>query len=204
MHKTTLYRRWGTREDPWCWRPCSRERETDLGPRHRLIAARTCLSSRAPRPRTPPAPRSRRWPARSRGRIAPRRQAAAANRKFWAERLALDGVIVERAMERGEVAAGTDPEGWSRRSSARSTCGCCSRANRSTDPSWPGSSIWWSTASGARHAGLLGRGRGPRCRGLTALRRPVRTRRAGSTTDRAASGGSPPASPPTPPGARER
>ena len=34
---------------------------------------------------------------------------AAANGRFWAERLALDGVIVERAIERGEVAAGTDP-----------------------------------------------------------------------------------------------
>jgi hypothetical protein len=34
---------------------------------------------------------------------------AAANRRFWAERLALDGVIVERAIERGEVAQGTPP-----------------------------------------------------------------------------------------------
>jgi hypothetical protein len=34
---------------------------------------------------------------------------AAANLRFWAERLALDGVIVERAIERGEVAKGTPP-----------------------------------------------------------------------------------------------
>jgi len=34
---------------------------------------------------------------------------AAANRRFWAERLALDDVIVERAIERGEAASGTDP-----------------------------------------------------------------------------------------------
>jgi tetracycline repressor-like protein len=34
---------------------------------------------------------------------------AAANRRFWAERLALDGAVVERAIERGEVAAGTEP-----------------------------------------------------------------------------------------------
>jgi Tetracyclin repressor-like, C-terminal domain len=34
---------------------------------------------------------------------------AEANRRFWAERLALDAVIVERAIDRGEVAAGTDP-----------------------------------------------------------------------------------------------
>jgi hypothetical protein len=34
---------------------------------------------------------------------------AAANLRFWAERLALDAVIVERAIARGEVAAGTDP-----------------------------------------------------------------------------------------------
>jgi AcrR family transcriptional regulator len=34
---------------------------------------------------------------------------AAAARDFWAQRLALDAAIVERAMERGEVAAGTDP-----------------------------------------------------------------------------------------------
>ena len=34
---------------------------------------------------------------------------AAANSRFWAERLALDGIIVERAIERGEVAPETDP-----------------------------------------------------------------------------------------------
>jgi AcrR family transcriptional regulator len=34
---------------------------------------------------------------------------AAAARSFWAERLALDAVIVERAIERGEVERGTDP-----------------------------------------------------------------------------------------------
>ena len=34
---------------------------------------------------------------------------AAANSRFWAERLALDGTIVERAIERGEVASGTEP-----------------------------------------------------------------------------------------------
>jgi hypothetical protein len=34
---------------------------------------------------------------------------AAANQRFWAERLALDAVIVERAIERGDVAAGVEP-----------------------------------------------------------------------------------------------
>ena len=34
---------------------------------------------------------------------------AAANRRFWDERLALDGIIVEQAIERGEVAPGTQP-----------------------------------------------------------------------------------------------
>ena len=34
---------------------------------------------------------------------------AAANRRFWDERLALDAAIVERAIERGEVAGGTEP-----------------------------------------------------------------------------------------------
>jgi hypothetical protein len=34
---------------------------------------------------------------------------AAASRRFWAERLALDEVIVERAIARGEAAPGTDP-----------------------------------------------------------------------------------------------
>ena len=34
---------------------------------------------------------------------------AAASRRFWAERLALDGVIVERAIERGEVRHGSVP-----------------------------------------------------------------------------------------------
>ncbi|MGH2741102.1 MAG: TetR-like C-terminal domain-containing protein, partial [Thermoleophilaceae bacterium] len=35
---------------------------------------------------------------------------AAANRRFWVERLAMDGEIVTRAIARGEVPAGTDPE----------------------------------------------------------------------------------------------
>jgi hypothetical protein len=34
---------------------------------------------------------------------------AAANRRFWDERLALDGMIVEQAIERGEVASDTQP-----------------------------------------------------------------------------------------------
>lgn len=33
---------------------------------------------------------------------------ADANRRFWEERLAQDAVTVERAIERGEVVAGTD------------------------------------------------------------------------------------------------
>jgi Tetracyclin repressor-like, C-terminal domain len=35
---------------------------------------------------------------------------AAANRRFWSERLKLDAAIVERAIARGEVAADVDPE----------------------------------------------------------------------------------------------
>ncbi|HET9303940.1 MAG TPA: TetR/AcrR family transcriptional regulator C-terminal ligand-binding domain-containing protein [Propionibacteriaceae bacterium] len=37
------------------------------------------------------------------------RRAAAANHRFWDERLALDGAIVEQAIERGEVPPDTQP-----------------------------------------------------------------------------------------------
>ena len=108
VNKTTLYRRWGTREELVLEAMLERAGEhisvPDTGSLRKdlLELARTAAANAASpevaamaRAATAESPRDSRL--------------AAANRRFWAERLALDGVIVERAIGRGEVAAGTDP-----------------------------------------------------------------------------------------------
>ncbi|WP_327635124.1 TetR/AcrR family transcriptional regulator [Kribbella sp. NBC_00482] len=108
VHKTTLYRRWGTRED------LVLEAILDQVARHVAVAdtgalrddllelARTAaLNATAPEVAAM---------ARTVAAESPHNpRLAEANRQFWAERLAIDGVIVERAIARGEIAAGTDP-----------------------------------------------------------------------------------------------
>ena len=108
VHKTTLYRRWGTREElvleamldkagAHISIPDTGSLRQDL-----LELARTAAANAA----TPEVAAM----ARAVAAQAPHdSRLAAANERFWDERLALDGVIVERAIERGEVAAGTDP-----------------------------------------------------------------------------------------------
>ena len=106
VHKTTLYRRWGTREDLVLEAMLERAGERisipDSGSlRDDLLElARTAAANAA----TPEASAM----ARAVAAEAPRdsRLAAASNR-FWAQRLALDGAIVQRAIERGEVREGT-------------------------------------------------------------------------------------------------
>jgi AcrR family transcriptional regulator len=108
VHKTTLYRRWGTREN------LVLEAMLELAGEHISVPdtgslrndlrelARTAAANAA-RPEVA---------AMARAVVAesPRdARLAAANRRFWDERLALDGVIIERAIERGEVASGTEP-----------------------------------------------------------------------------------------------
>jgi AcrR family transcriptional regulator len=108
VHKTTLYRRWGSREELVLEAMLERAGEhisvPDTGSLRRdlLELARTAAANAA----SPEVAAM----ARAVAAESPRdRRLAAANRRFWAERLALDGAIVERAIERGEVAAGTDP-----------------------------------------------------------------------------------------------
>ncbi len=108
VHKTTLYRRWGSREELVLEAMLERAGEhisvPDTGSLRKdlLELARTAAANAA----SPEVAAM----ARAVAAESPRdRRLAAANRQFWAERLALDGAIVERAIERGEVAAGTDP-----------------------------------------------------------------------------------------------
>jgi AcrR family transcriptional regulator len=108
VHKTTLYRRWGSREDLVLEAMLERAGEhisvPDTGSLRRdlLELARTAAANAA----TPEVAAMARAVAAESPRDS---KLAEANRRFWAERLALDSVIVERAIERGEVAAGTDP-----------------------------------------------------------------------------------------------
>jgi AcrR family transcriptional regulator len=108
VHKTTLYRRWRTREDlvleAMLERAGERVALPDTGSvREDLLEfARTAATNAA----TPEVAAM----ARAVAAESPRdRRLAEANRRFWVERLALDAVIVERAIERGELARGTDP-----------------------------------------------------------------------------------------------
>jgi AcrR family transcriptional regulator len=105
--KTTLYRRWGTREDLVLEAMLERAGEhisvPDTGSLREdlLELARTAAANAA----TPEVAAMARAVAAG-SPHDPR--LAAANRRFWEERLALDAAIVERAIERGEVASGTD------------------------------------------------------------------------------------------------
>jgi AcrR family transcriptional regulator len=108
VHKTTLYRRWGTREDlvleAMLERAGERVSVPDTGSLREdlLELARTAAANAA----------SPEVAAMARAAVAQMphdSRLAAANHRFWDERLALDGAIVEQAIERGEVAAETRP-----------------------------------------------------------------------------------------------
>ena len=108
VHKTTLYRRWGTREELVLEAMLERAGEhisvPDTGSlRDDLLTLARTAAANAASPEVAAMARTVAAESPHDGRLA------AANRQFWAERLALDGVIVERAIARGEVAAGTDP-----------------------------------------------------------------------------------------------
>jgi AcrR family transcriptional regulator len=108
VHKTTLYRRWGTREELVLEAMLDRAGEhisvPDTGSLRQdlLELARTAAANAA----TPEVAALARAVAAESPRDS---RLAAVNSRFWAERLALDGVIVERAIKRGEVAAGIEP-----------------------------------------------------------------------------------------------
>jgi AcrR family transcriptional regulator len=108
VHKTTLYRRWGSREqlvlEAMLDRAAQHISVPDTGSlRKDLLELATTAAANATTPEVAAMARAVAAESPHDSRLA------AANRRFWAERLALDGVIVERAIERGEVAAGTDP-----------------------------------------------------------------------------------------------
>jgi AcrR family transcriptional regulator len=107
VHKTTLYRRWGTREELVLEAMLERAAEhisvPDTGSLRRdLLELVSTAAANAASPEVAAMARAVAAGSPYDSRLA------AANRRFWDQRLALDAVIVERAIERGEVAAGTD------------------------------------------------------------------------------------------------
>ncbi len=108
VNKTTLYRRWGGREelvlDAMLERAAQHIPVPDTGSlRQDLKELARAAAANAARPEVAAMARAVAAEAHRDSKMA------AANIRFWAERLALDGVIVERAIERGEVPAGTEP-----------------------------------------------------------------------------------------------
>ena len=108
VHKTTLYRRWGSREDLVLEAMLERAGEHISIPNtgslraDLLELARTAAANAA----SPEVAEM----ARAVAAQSPRDdRLAAASGRFWRERLEMDGVIVERAITRGEAAAETDP-----------------------------------------------------------------------------------------------
>jgi AcrR family transcriptional regulator len=108
VHKTTLYRRWGTREELVLETMLDRAGERIAVPdtgslREDLLGLARTAAANAATPEVAAMARAVAAQAPHDSRLA------AANRRFWDDRLALDSTIVERAIERGEVPAGTDP-----------------------------------------------------------------------------------------------
>jgi AcrR family transcriptional regulator len=108
VNKTSLYRRWGTREQLVLEAMLERAGEhvsvPDTGSlRDDLLALAGSAAANASTPEVAAMARAVAAESPRDGRLA------AASKRFWAERLALDGVIVERAIERGEVRRGIEP-----------------------------------------------------------------------------------------------
>jgi AcrR family transcriptional regulator len=105
VHKTTLYRRWGSREALVLEALRQQARENvpvpDTGDlREDLIRLATAAVRNAVA--NEPILRA------SISELAHNTAVAEVTRQFWQERLALDGHIVHRAIERGEIPPGTD------------------------------------------------------------------------------------------------
>jgi AcrR family transcriptional regulator len=108
VHKTTLYRRWGSREDlvleAILDQVGTHVAVVDTGVfRDELLE----LARTAARNATMPEVAAMARAVVAQSPYDPR--LAEASRRFWAERLTIDGAIVERAIERGELPADTDP-----------------------------------------------------------------------------------------------
>jgi AcrR family transcriptional regulator len=108
VNKTTLYRRWGTREELVLEAMLDRAAEhipvPDTGSlRQDLLELARRAAANATSPEVAAMARA---VAGEPGRDS---RMAQANHRFWTERLTMDGAIVVRAIERGEVAPSTDP-----------------------------------------------------------------------------------------------
>ena len=108
VNKTTLYRRWGTREalvlDAMLGMAGERIPIADTGSlKGDLTALANGSAATAGSPQGQAVVRA---VVAAGAHDAP---LAAASHRFWTERLAIDGEIVERAIARGELPAGTDP-----------------------------------------------------------------------------------------------
>ncbi len=108
VNKTTLYRRWGTREELIL--DVMRERATQAVPvpdtgsvREDLLALARAAVANASSPIVEAVIRA------VIAALPSNAVFAEASRRFWSERMTLDGEIVKRAITRGELPAGTDP-----------------------------------------------------------------------------------------------
>ena len=108
VNPTSLYRRWGSRErlvlEAMLEQVAEHVSVPDTGSlREDLLALARTAAANSARPEVAAM-------VRAVAAQAPHdAELAAANQAFWAERLALDGAIVERAIARGEVDPATDP-----------------------------------------------------------------------------------------------
>lgn len=108
VHKTTLYRRWGTREalvfEVMLERASEQVPVPDTGSLRKdlLQLARTAVAN-ASSPAVEAVTRT------VIAELPHNRVLAEASRRFWEERMELDGEIVKRAIARGEVPEGTNP-----------------------------------------------------------------------------------------------
>jgi AcrR family transcriptional regulator len=108
VNPTSLYRRWGSRErlvlEAMLEQVAANVSVPDTGSlREDLLELARTAATNSARPEVAAM-------ARAVAAQAPHdTELAAATEAFWAERLALDGAIVERAIARGEVAPTTDP-----------------------------------------------------------------------------------------------
>jgi AcrR family transcriptional regulator len=108
VNKTTLYRRWGTREDLLVEAFLEQGQERvpipDTGSfREDLLAIARAVAANSTSPSVEAVIRAVASQPRDSALLE-------ASRQFWVERFALDGQVVARAIQRGDAAAETDPK----------------------------------------------------------------------------------------------
>ena len=108
VNKTTLYRRWGTREallvEAFLERGQERVPIPDTGSlREDLLAIARAVVANSDSPEVQAV-------VRAAASQSPGSPLVDASRQFWAERFALDGRVVQRAIDRGEASVDVDPQ----------------------------------------------------------------------------------------------